>query len=106
MALIWSSDEAEGVPDRVQVDPEPTVLRRLVLVDAGAEREDLGFGGVDVTDAEVQMELLRVSTARPGRSHPVIDPREKRADWGVRRTVLEGSCGDPGSQVSSESIRR
>jgi hypothetical protein len=47
-----------------------------VLVNAGAHGEDQGIRVVDVTDADVEVELLRVRPAWPGRSHPVIDPLE------------------------------
>lgn len=75
-----SADQTERVTRRIQVDTKATVLGRLMIVAACPQIEDRWLGRVDVTDGEVQVELLRVGSARPGRSHPVVDPL-KREGW-------------------------
>ena len=42
-----------------------------MIVPACAQSEYRRFGRVDVTHREVEMELLRMVSARPGGSHPV-----------------------------------
>jgi hypothetical protein len=64
LGTLESGDEAERVAGGIQEYAEPTVAGRLVLVPAGTEREHVGLGGVDVTDAEVEVELLGMSAAR------------------------------------------
>lgn len=54
--------------DRVEVDPDASVGRRLVLVDACAGGDDDRLGVGDVRDREVPVHLLRVAAARPGGS--------------------------------------
>jgi len=78
---------------RVEVHTEPPVLRGLMLVNTCPEGEDLRLGSVDVSDAEVEVKLLGVLAARPGRHHPVIDLLEgKRGSsvWVVRCNAAPG----------------
>lgn len=83
----------------IEVDPKPAILRRLVIVPACTQSEYRWFGRVDVTYREVEMELLRMVAARPGRSHPVVDSLERKrgATVGVvrRNAAPRGNQGRP-----------
>jgi hypothetical protein len=96
------------VSDRVEVNAEPAVLGGLVLVNPGAQGEDQGIRGVDVTDADVEVELLRVRPAWPGRSHPVIDPLEGKGGSaiGVVRADPTSRWGEGGERVVGTDLDR
>ena len=57
----------------IEKHPEPTIGRWLVIVPRRAELENARFGSVDVADGEVEVDLLGVRTAGPGRRDPVVD---------------------------------
>ena len=84
---------------RIVEDADVAVRGRLVVGADSAELEDAGLCGVNVADREVQVELLRVSAAGPGRRHPVIDPLkgERGASVGMVRadTTAGRSQGGP-----------
>src|SRR5215467_3981022 len=77
--------QAERMPRGVEVDPE--VVARLELRPGGAGREHPLLRRVELVDGELQVQLLRHRTLRPGRRPVVGYPRE--ADAHVVVAALE-----------------
>ena len=61
------------MPGRIEVDPKAAVLGRLMNVQCCAELEDPWLGGIDVPNAKVEVELLRMGARRPSRRAMVIN---------------------------------
>ena len=74
----------KGCPTASRYTRNPPFFRWLMIVHPCPQGEDLGLGGVDIADAEVEVELLGVLAARPGRHHPVVDPLEGKCGSSVR----------------------
>src|SRR5689334_8028293 len=93
---------------RVEVHTEPAILRRLVFVNTCPEGEDLGLGSIDIADAKVEMELLRVLPARPGGHHPVVDllEGERGSSVGVVRCKATPGRIERGEVVVSAVLDR
>ena len=85
---------------RVPEHAEVAIAGRLMLVPDGAELQDAGLRGVDVADGEIQMELLRMCAAGPGRRHPVIDALNASA---ARPSGLSGLTPPPGGARVAQS---
>lgn len=75
-------NEAEGVADGVEVDPEGCA--GLVPGFGRAERDHGILGDIEVEHMHVHVRLLRTGGARPRRRHVVVDPLE-----GKGRTVVD-----------------
>lgn len=73
--------------NRIEIDPEATVLRWLMRMDSRTSGHDHGISRGDVGHRQVQVDLLGVRTPRPGGLDPVVDPLkgQRRAAVGVRR---------------------
>jgi hypothetical protein len=73
---VLTEHDAEWVTDRVGEDSEA----RLALTPAtrGAEREQFLLSLVSVTDADIEVQLLRVCRVWPAWRDPFIDPLERQ----------------------------
>ena len=95
-----STDQAERMPGRIEVDPEAAVRGGLVCVHCCAECEDLGLGGIDVSDAEVGVELLgRVPAGQVGARQSSIRWKASVA----RPSGLSGVTPPPGGTSVAQS---
>jgi hypothetical protein len=74
------------VAGRVDVDPEPVLPARQPL---RAERQHLPLGLVDVLDADVEVELLRVGRIGPAR-RPVVGGVLEAQAAGIASTLVIG----------------
>lgn len=89
----------------IEIDPEPSILRRLVIVPTRTQSEHRRFGRVDVTHREVEMELLRMAPTGPGGSHPVVDALERESGATVRVVRRDAALGrNQGHPVSIRAV--
>jgi hypothetical protein len=68
-----ATDEAERMTRRVEVDAKAPVLRRLVFMHGCTGSEHGGLRAVDVSDGDVEVELLWVGAIGPSRGDVVVD---------------------------------
>jgi len=87
------------VPGRVGVDPEAAVLGGLVLVHGPPSRQHRRLVRVDGAGPQVEVELLRVRPAGPGRCLEVVDPLEGQG----RPPGLSGDRPPPGGTSVAQS---
>lgn len=77
---------------RVRVDP-PTTRALTGVEQRSPEPENLFLGQVEIRDAQIEMELLRVSGIRPTRRpmvpHPLEREHEPRVGMKGRPAVIE-----------------
>ncbi len=73
---MLTEHDAEWVTDRVGEDSEARLA--LTLATRGAEREQLFLSLVGVTDANIEVQLLRMCRVWPARRDPFIDPPERQ----------------------------
>ena len=89
----------------VDVHAEPAVLRGLMVMTPGPKSQHRPLGSLDVTDGEVEMELLRVAASGPSGGDPVLDALEGQARTAVG--VLRGDAAlwrDEGDPVTARSV--
>jgi hypothetical protein len=68
LGFLAAEDETERMTDRIREDPEAALAFRREP--AGAQRQHRLFGRLDVVNANVEMQLLRMLRIRPSWGHP------------------------------------
>ncbi len=73
---MLTEHDAEWVTDRVGEDSEASLV--LTVDTRGAEREQFLLSLVGVTDADIEVQLLRMGRVWPARRDPFTDPLDRQ----------------------------